>query len=48
MWGWGSIATGGDFTGLLPGLYSQAVSYAYPSGASVKPINTVEVPPVPR
>ncbi len=48
VWGWGSVATGGDFTGTLPGLYSQAVSYAYPSGASVKPINTVKVPAEPR
>jgi hypothetical protein len=48
VWGWGSVATGGDWTGTLPGIYSQAVSYAYPSGASVKPINTVKVPAEPR
>lgn len=50
VWGWGSAATGGFFG--LPdpqfGFYSQAVSYAYPAGASVQPINTVVVPPVPR
>lgn len=28
--------------------FDQYVSYAYPAGASVKPINTVEVPPVPH
>ncbi len=35
VWGWGSAATG---------LFStQAVSYAYPAGASVKPINNVVI-----
>jgi hypothetical protein len=38
VWGWGSAATGA--------LYSEYVSYAYPAGASVQPINTVVVPPV--
>jgi hypothetical protein len=33
VWGWGSA--------LSTGFYSQAVSYAYPAGASVKPINNV-------
>jgi hypothetical protein len=28
--------------------FDEYVSYAYPAGASVKPINTVEVPPVPN
>ena len=28
--------------------YDSASSYAYPAGASVKPINTVVVPPVPN
>ncbi|HTR53677.1 MAG TPA: IgGFc-binding protein [Kofleriaceae bacterium] len=35
VWGWGSAATTGFFT--------QAVSYAYPAGASVKPINNVVI-----
>ena len=35
VWGWGSAATGS--------FISQAVSYAYPAGASVKPINTVVI-----
>lgn len=35
VWGWGSAAS--------IGFSSQAVSYAYPAGASVKPINTVIV-----
>jgi hypothetical protein len=49
VWGWGSAATGG---GLGPGggsgFYSQAVSYAYPAGAGVKPVNTVVVSAGPR
>ena len=40
VWGWGSAATGA--------VYSQYVSYAYPAGASVQPINTVVVPPTPQ
>ncbi|MBS2019686.1 MAG: IgGFc-binding protein [Deltaproteobacteria bacterium] len=40
VWGWGSAASG---------LFSsQAVSYAYPAGASVKPVNTVVVGTGPR
>jgi hypothetical protein len=38
VWGWGSEATGA--------VYSEYVSYAYPAGASVQPINTVVVPPM--
>jgi len=38
VWGWGSEATGA--------IYSEYVSYAYPAGASVQPINTVVVPPM--
>ena len=41
VWGWGSAETGGN---LSPG-YSQYVSYAYPGGASVQPINPVVIPP---
>jgi hypothetical protein len=37
VWGWGSAATGA--------VYTVYVSYAYPGGASVQPINTVVVPP---
>ena len=39
VWGWGTLAA-------FPGtkLYTQYVSYAYPAGAGVKAINTVEVP----
>lgn len=40
VWGWGSAASGGFLT--------QAVSYAYPAGASIQPINQVVVPPVPQ
>ncbi len=38
VWGWGSA--------LSTGFSSQAVSYAYPAGASVQPINDVVIPPV--
>jgi IgGFc binding protein len=40
VWGWGSAATGA--------FQSYAVSYAYPAGASIKPINTVVVPAGPK
>jgi hypothetical protein len=42
VWGWGSAATGSFGTGF----YSQYVSYAYPGGASVAPINEVVIPPI--
>ncbi|MEO7329524.1 MAG: IgGFc-binding protein [Minicystis sp.] len=41
VWGWGSAAT-------EPFFISQAVSYAYPAGASVQSINTVIVPTTPK
>jgi hypothetical protein len=44
VWGWGSGETGS----VASGFYSQYVSYAYPGGASVKPINSVVVAPVVR
>jgi hypothetical protein len=47
VWGWGSAATGGTIGG-TGGFYSQAVSYAYPAGASVKSVNTVVVSAGPR
>jgi hypothetical protein len=40
VWGWGNNETGS--------FYTQAVSYGYPAGESVKPINTVVIPPTPR
>ena len=40
VWGWGSGETGAQFKGF----YSQYVSYAYPGGASVQPINDVVIP----
>jgi hypothetical protein len=43
VWGWGSAATGGGLGLGGGGFFSQAVSYAYPAGASVKPVNTVIV-----
>jgi hypothetical protein len=44
VWGWGSAETGN----LGAGFYTQYVSYAYPAGAGVAPINTVEVSTVPK
>jgi len=50
VWGWGSAATGGSYrcTQNCNGFYTQAVSYGYPAGASVQPINTVVVVPTPH
>ncbi len=50
VWGWGSAASGGSIPPLPgpPGFFSQAVSYAYPAGGSLKPINDVVVPVGPR
>ena len=31
---------------MIKGFYTQYVSYAYPAGAGVAPINTVVIPPV--
>lgn len=46
VWGWGSAATGGVYgKPNAGGFYTQAVSYAYPAGASVSPINSVVIPP---
>ena len=42
VWGWGSAATGQQGMGF----YTQYVSYAYPAGAGVAPINTVVIPPM--
>ena len=44
VWGWGSSETGQ----MLKGFYSQYVSYAYPAGAGVAPINAVRVLPEPE
>lgn len=42
VWGWGSAATGQMFSGY----YSQYVSYAYPAGAGLTPINDVVIDPI--
>ena len=42
VWGWGSAATGEQGQGF----YTQYVSYAYPAGAGVTPINQVVIPPM--
>ena len=45
VWGWGSADTGGAYGDAdAGGFYTQAVSYAYPGGQSVRPINSVVVP----
>jgi hypothetical protein len=44
VWGWGNKDTGEPNT---PG-YSRYVSYAYPAGAAVEPVNTVVVRPIPH
>jgi hypothetical protein len=49
VWGWGTAETGGAFGDpSAPGFYSQYVSYAYPAGLSLQPINDVVVPAAPR
>ena len=42
VWGWGSAETGSQASGF----YTQYVSYAYPAGAGVAPINDVVVPTI--
>ncbi len=44
VWGWGSGETGA----MGKGFYTQYVSYAYPAGAGVQPINNVVIPPAPH
>jgi hypothetical protein len=41
VWGWGSAATGE----VGSGFYTQYVSYAYPAGQSVAPINQIVIAP---
>ena len=50
VWGWGSAATGQMGLPFMKakGFYSQYVSYAYPAGAGVAPINTLVIPAVPQ
>lgn len=48
VWGWGTAETGGSFGMSGGGFYSLAVSYAYPAGARVHPINQIEVLPIPE
>jgi hypothetical protein len=49
VWGWGSAETGGIYgEPSAGGFFTQAVSYAYPAGMSVKPINKVVVPSNPK
>lgn len=44
VWGWGSAETGN----IGIGFYTQYVSYAYPAGAGIQPINSVVIPAVPK
>ena len=45
VWGWGTAEAG---VAGGSGFFSQAVSYAYPAGASVQAINQVVVVPIPK
>jgi hypothetical protein len=44
VWGWGSSATGRMFA--REAFYSRNVSYPYPAGEGVAPINAVVISPV--
>jgi len=44
VWGWGSPMTGDETTGI----WTQNVSYGYPAGMSVVPINDVVITPTPK
>lgn len=53
VWAWGGPETtggscGDETTPIPPGTFTCAVSYAYPAGESVRLVNDVTVPPVPR
>jgi len=45
VWGWGTPLTGDGFG---TGVFTQNVSYGYPGGMNVQPINEVVIPPTPR
>jgi hypothetical protein len=49
VWGWGSKETAGvRFLPQAPGFFTQAVSYAYPVGMAIEPINQVVIPAIPK
>jgi hypothetical protein len=49
VWGWGSKESGGVARlPQAPGFFSQAVSYAYPAGMAIEPINQVFIPAIPK
>jgi hypothetical protein len=45
VWGWGTPLTG---TGQGSGVFTANVSYGYPAGMNVQPINNVVIPPLPK
>ena len=45
VWGWGTPLTGDGFGS---GIFTQNVSYGYPGGMNVQPINEVVIPPTPK
>jgi hypothetical protein len=48
VWGWGSAETGGVYgEPSVGGFFSQAVSYAYPAGMGLRPINDIVIVPAP-
>ena len=48
VWGWGTPETTGGSCDGAGGIFTCNVSYGYPAGENVTPINTVVVPPVPK
>ena len=45
VWGWGTPLTGDGFGS---GIFTANVSYGYPGGMNVQPINEVVIPPTPK
>jgi hypothetical protein len=48
VWGWGTPETTGGTCDPSNGIFTCNVSYGYPAGENVTPINSVVVPPVPK
>ena len=48
LWGWGTPLTGSGDVGDGSGIFTANVSYGYPAGMNVHPINQVVVAPSPR
>jgi hypothetical protein len=48
VWGWGTPETSGGTCDPGGGIFTCNVSYGYPAGENVTPINNVVVPPTPK